>query len=167
MLAPTSNASSTNPWLSSSQPSPAASGQLSGACALLAALVQAQCSTQSSAKGDIEHGFDRLDELKNSSQTASVRPKKRRTTRAFSAFWATFFGSDIAQIAGAVAAVAAAVATAGAASPAASDRDFRGPAVGCHGRGQARTRSQDLLRHRRCFRGSRLLQRDGHGASCG
>jgi len=117
MLAPTSSASSTNPWVSSSPSSTDTHSQLSGACALLAVLVQAQCSTQSSAKADIEHGFDRLDELKKQLADSIRQAEEAANDSGFFGFLGDIFGNDIAQIAGAVAAIAATIATAGAASP--------------------------------------------------
>ncbi|HEX2672128.1 MAG TPA: hypothetical protein VHM25_14705 [Polyangiaceae bacterium] len=103
--------------MSSSQSSTETHSQLSGACALLAVLVQAQCSTQSSAKGDIEHGFERLDELKKQLADSIRQAEEAAHDSGVFGFLGDIFGSDIAQIAGAVAAIAATIATGGAAAP--------------------------------------------------
>lgn len=104
-------------WGSASPASADSFGQFSGACALLAAAVQAQCTTQSSAKSDIEDGFERLDELKKQLAESIRQAEEAANDSGFFGFLGDIFGSDIAQIAGAVAAVAATIATGGAAAP--------------------------------------------------
>jgi hypothetical protein len=111
------SASATDPWSSTPPASNDTVSQLSGACALLAVMVQAQCSTQSSATADIEHGFDRLDELKKQLADSIRQAEEAANDSGFFGFLGDIFGSDIAQIAGAVAAIAATIATGGAAAP--------------------------------------------------
>jgi hypothetical protein len=112
-----SNALSVNPWQSASYSSDCATAQLSGACALLAILVQTQTTTQSGARTDIEWNAQRLDELKQQLADSIQKAKEASEHSGFLGFLGDVFGSDIAQVAGAVAAVAAMVATAGAAAP--------------------------------------------------
>src|ERR1041385_209911 len=109
MLAAASSASSTNPWQSPSLSSSDTHSQLSGACALLAVLVQAQYGTQSSAKADVEHGFERLEELKKQLADSVRQAEEAANDSGFFGFLGDIFGSDVAQIAGAVAAIAATI----------------------------------------------------------
>ena len=113
----TSSTAATNPWLSAQPSSAEPASQLSGACVLLAVLVQSQCTTQSSAKSDVEHGFQRLDELKKQLADAAQQAQEAADHSGLFGFLGDLFGSEIAQIAGAVAAVAATIATAGTAAP--------------------------------------------------
>jgi len=106
---------STNVWQSSSTADSQA--DLSGACALLALLLQAQGSTQAGAKTDIELGAKKLEELKQQLADAVRHAQEAAQHSGFLGFLGKVFGSDIAKIAGAVAAIAATVATAGAATP--------------------------------------------------
>jgi hypothetical protein len=105
------------PWASVSPSAESSNSQLSGACALLAVLVRAQCSTQAYAKGDIELGFERLEELKKQLADSIRQAEEAANDSGFFGFLSDIFGSDIAQIAGAVAAIAATIATGGAAAP--------------------------------------------------
>ena len=104
-------------WASVPASSERLSSQLSGACALLAVLVQAQSSAQSNAKGEIERGFAHLDELKKQLADTIRQAEEAANDSGFFGFLGDIFGSDIAQIAGAVAAIAATIATGGAAAP--------------------------------------------------
>jgi len=106
-----------NAWASVSPSADHATGQLSGACALLSVLVQANRTTQSSAKGDIQHGFERLDELKKQLADSIRQAEEAANDSGFFGFLGDIFGNDIAQIAGAVASIAATIATGGAAAP--------------------------------------------------
>jgi hypothetical protein len=117
MSAAISSASASNPWASVSLSPDRSTSQLSGACALLAVLVQAQCSTRAGARGDIELGFERLEELKKQLADSIRQAEEAANDSGFFGFLGDIFGSDIAQIAGAVAAVAATIATGGAAAP--------------------------------------------------
>ena len=89
---------------------------LSGACALLAVLIQSQSSTQSSAKTDIEISSQKLEELKKQLADAVEQAAQAAKHSGFLGFLGDVFGNDIAQIAGVVAAIAATVATGGAAA---------------------------------------------------
>ena len=93
------------------------SARLSGACALLAVLVQTQTTTQSGARTDIEWNAQRLDELKQQLADSIQKAKDAANDSGFFGFLGDIFGSDIAQIAGAIASVAAIVATGGASAP--------------------------------------------------
>jgi len=104
-------------WASVSPASERSTSPMSGACALLAVLVQAQCSSQASAKGEIELGFARLDELKQQLADSIRQAEEAADDSGFFGFLGDIFGSDIAQIAGAVASIAATIATGGAAAP--------------------------------------------------
>ena len=117
MLAATSNLSATNPWATSSPASDATTIRFNGACGLLARLVQAQCTNRSSIEGDIEHGFERLDELKKQVAESVRQAADAANESGFFGFLSDIFGSDIAQIVGAVAAIAATIASYGAAAP--------------------------------------------------
>lgn len=117
VLVTSSNAPSANPWLRSSSASECGSGQLSGACALLALLVHAQTNSQDAARTDIELNAQKLDQLKQQLADAIQKAKDAAHDSGFFGFLGDVFGTDIAQIAGAVAAVAAVVATGGAAAP--------------------------------------------------
>lgn len=118
MVVTTSNGTpSVNPWLRSSSPSDCSCTHLSGACALLAILVQAQTSSQSAARTDIELNAQKLAELKQQLADAVQRAKDAADDSGLFGFIGDIFGSDIAEIAGAVAAVAAVVATGGASTP--------------------------------------------------
>jgi hypothetical protein len=111
---PTHSASS---WPSTSDSTYCPGAQLSGACALLAILVQTQTTTQCGARTDIEWNAQRLDELKQQLADSIQRAKDAANDSGFFGFLGDVFGSDIAQIAGAVASVAAIVATGGASAP--------------------------------------------------
>lgn len=106
---------STNVWQSSSAADSQA--ELSGSCALLAVLLQAQSSTQAGAKTDIELSAKKLEELKQQLADAVRHAQEAAQHSGFLGFLGKVFGSEIAKIAGAVAAIAATVATAGAATP--------------------------------------------------
>ena len=106
-----SGAPSVSDWQSASRPCDYSAAQLSGACALLAILVQSQAASQSGSKTDIELSAKKLEELKQQLADAIEQAKEAAEHSGFLGFLADVFGSDIAQIAGAVAAVAAIVAT--------------------------------------------------------
>lgn len=93
------------------------SAQLSGACILLAVMIESQSTTQSGARQDIELNHDRMEALKKELADAIQAAKDAADSGGFFGFLGDVFGSDIAQIAGAVAAVAATIATGGAAAP--------------------------------------------------
>jgi hypothetical protein len=112
-----SNAPSVDPWQSASSSADCSAAQLSGACALLAILVQAQATSQSGSRTDIELCAKKLDELKQQLADAIQKAKDAADDSGFFGFLGDVFGSDIAQIAGAVATIAAVVATGGAAAP--------------------------------------------------
>ncbi len=90
---------------------------LTGACALLAVLFEAQSSTQAGAKTDIELNAQKLEELKQQLAEAVEQAKEAAEQSGFLGFLGKIFGSDIAKIAGAVAAIAATIASAGAGTP--------------------------------------------------
>ena len=117
MLAVSNSLNASGAWPAESPASDRSTSQLSGACALLAVLVQAQSTTQSSARSDVEHGFERLDELKKQLADSVQQAKEAADSSGFFGFLGDIFGSDIAQIAGAVAAIAATIATGGSAAP--------------------------------------------------
>jgi len=116
MLAVASNTSPTDRWqgVSSANDSQAS---LSGACALLAILVQTQTVSQAGAKTDIELGAEQLEEIKKQLADAIRQAEEAAEQSGFFGFLGDVFGGEIAQIAGAVAAVAATIATGGAAAP--------------------------------------------------
>lgn len=117
MIAATNNASATNTWLSASSTPETEASQLNGACALLAMLVKTQCTNQSSIKGDIKHGFERLEDLKKQLAESVRQAEEAASNSGLFGFLGDIFGSDIAQIAGAVAAIAATIGSGGAAAP--------------------------------------------------
>ena len=117
MLAVASKVGSTDPWQSASHSSESSQANLSGACALLAILVQTQTVSQVGAKTDIELGAQKLEELKKQLADAIRQAEEAADQSGFFGFLGDIFGSDIAQIAGAVASIAATIATGGAAAP--------------------------------------------------
>src|SRR6202012_5170852 len=86
---------------------------LSGACALLALMLQSQSATQAGAKKNVQFNFEKMDELKKQLADAVQQAKNAADSSGFFGFLGSVFGSDVAEIAGAVAAVAAVVATGG------------------------------------------------------
>ena len=94
-----------------------ATPELSGACALLAVLLQSQGATQCGAKTDVEIGAQKLQELKQQLADAIQHANEAAKHSGFLGFLGDIFGTDIAQIAGAVAAIAATVATVGTGAP--------------------------------------------------
>lgn len=117
MLAATSSASAAHLWSSAPTTSNQPQTQFSGACALLAMLVQAQSSNTASIKGNIEADFEHLEELKKQLEESVRQAEEAANDSGLFGFLGDIFGSDIAQIAGAVAAIAATIATGGAAAP--------------------------------------------------
>jgi hypothetical protein len=91
--------------------------ELSGACALLALLVQSQSTTQAGSKTDVELGAKELEDLKKQLADAIQHAKDASKHSGVFGFLGDLFGSDIAQIAGAVAMVAAVIATTGTGAP--------------------------------------------------
>lgn len=108
-------AQSTNPWQSASS-SDISSSQLSGACALLALLVQSQTASQCGSKSDIEINSQKLEELKQQLADSIQKAKEASEKSGLLGFLGNVFGNDVAQVAGAVAAAAAIVASGGAAA---------------------------------------------------
>src|SRR6188768_2022782 len=104
-------------WQSASASDDCRSVRLSNASALLALLVQAQCTAQSGCRTAIEVNAQKLEELRKELADAVQKAKEASEHSGFLGFLGDVFGSDIAQIAAAVAAVAAMVATGGAAAP--------------------------------------------------
>jgi hypothetical protein len=100
-----------------SAPDSTSTARLSSACALLALLVEAQTTSQGSARTDVELNAQQLEALKQKLADAIQKAKDAADDSGFFGFLGDVFGSDIAQIAGAVASVAAIVATGGAAAP--------------------------------------------------
>lgn len=112
-----SSTSRVDPWHSAFSPDPCSSADLSGACALLVVLIQAQSATQSGARTDIDLGFKKLEELKKQLADALQQAKEAAQHSSFFGLLGKVFGSDIATVAGAVASAAAVLATGGAAAP--------------------------------------------------
>ena len=117
MLAVTPRSTSADAWQSAPPASDGATANLSGACVLLALLVQTQSISQSGSRTDIELDAKKLEELREQLADAIQRAKDAADDSGFFGFLGDIFGSDIAQIAGAVAAIAATVATGGAGAP--------------------------------------------------
>lgn len=117
LTAATSGALAADPWPSASSSTESSLENLSGACALLAILVQTQCASQNGSKTDIDLSAKKMEELKQQLADAIQHAKEASEHSGFLGFLGDIFGSDIAKIAGAVAAVAALVATGGAAAP--------------------------------------------------
>lgn len=111
------NALPVSSWPIASNSNDCPSAQLSGACVLLAILIQTQTTSQSGARTDIEWNAQRLDELKQQLADSIQKAKDAADDSGFFGFLGDIFGSDIAQIAGAIASVAAVVATGGASAP--------------------------------------------------
>jgi len=112
-----SGAPPVNPWPSAAPSSASPQAELSGACALLAILVQTQSTSQAGTKTDIELDAKKLDELKKQLADAIQHAQEAAEDSGFFGFLGDIFGSDIAQIAGAVAVIAATVASGGATAP--------------------------------------------------
>jgi hypothetical protein len=90
---------------------------LSGACALLAVILQTQASTQAGAKTDVDLAADKLEELKQQLAAAVQEAKEAAEHSGFLGFIGDVLGSDVAKVAGAVAAIAATIASGGAGAP--------------------------------------------------
>src|SRR5450432_3436280 len=95
-----SNAAPVSSWPGASNSSGSPPAQLSGACALLAILIQTQTTSQSGARTDIEWNAQRLDELKQQLADSIQKAKDAAEHSGFLGFLGDVFGSDIAQIAG-------------------------------------------------------------------
>lgn len=108
---------SVSSWQSASDSTASPNAQLSSACALLAVLLQAQTTSQTSSRTDVELNAQQLDALKQQLADAIQKAKDAADDSGFFGFLGDIFGSDIAQIAGAVASIAAIVVTGGAAAP--------------------------------------------------
>jgi hypothetical protein len=90
---------------------------LSDTCAVLALMVRAQLSSQTSSTTDVQLDFEHMQALKQQLADAIQKAKDAADSSGFFGFLSSVFGSDVAQIAGAVAAIAATIATGGAAGP--------------------------------------------------
>jgi len=119
MLAAATSNNSAGGWegIAAARTAESAPTVLSGACALLAILVETQTTTQAGSRTDIELTHEKMEELRKQLADAIKAAKDAADSGGFFGFLGDIFGSDIAQIAGAVAAVAATIATGGAAAP--------------------------------------------------